>query len=107
MNSNLDEFHRPLRADFLVDAGDAQSSAPCTALVSTTHAGRDPRTFQHEHTTTNGSEPVNTDSLDDAGCDFPVLHMLIESLTHCVVNAVLSGVRCEFVSLVLHFLFHR
>ena len=34
---------------FFLDRGGCASSAPCTALVSSTHAGRDPRIVKHEH----------------------------------------------------------
>ena len=88
MNSDLDEFHRPLRADYFWWTRGTRGRAAYTALVSSTHAVGDRRTVKHEHPTTNGCEPVNTDSLDDgsrlfpsqaACCEVPLLHMDIDA----------------------------
>ena len=49
---NLDEFNRPLRADSFWGRGGTRG--PCTALVSSTHAGRDSWTVKHEQYFPNG-----------------------------------------------------
>ena len=103
MNSDLDEFHRPLRAVFFGIAGDARR-APLVQLLSPLHMPVEtlgPSNLVRPFLT---GEPVNAHSLVDghflsraAGREFPVLHMHIDAP---------RGERSGFVSIVLHFAFH-